>query len=292
MNMQMDLLGLMAKPLRLTPLMVIPRNREPERWQDWWKAEQDRIAAGTIERVRWGDPRKTPNYTLELWHGPEGWRWSHEWSTGNAGSTGQFHMEVYETRAAAMVAGFRYRLRQAAKVLSGCWNDSSATMQIEHNLADWMIRNCSPLDFGGINLAAEFSAMQAEELDRECRRRKALCAAYDASEAVAAVTREFDAFGYSGSCDTGIIHDPDGKGGGKGMAADPAQHALEWPAYWSIAGHSPSALRVIVYPSAGQRESEYVGKIVAAIRERLPYPVELVEEGWSYPLDKWTWDER
>ena len=55
MSGQLDLLGLMAQPLRLEPIELIPCERETSGgWEAFKAAEDAELAAGTTEVLAWG----------------------------------------------------------------------------------------------------------------------------------------------------------------------------------------------------------------------------------------------
>lgn len=85
----------------------------------------------------------------------------------------------------------------------------------------------------------------------------ALTAVCDLAAAIDEAMQAAGLWAYSGSWDAGLVINraaPSSAGAG----ADPAAHALQWPATWHICGHSPDALFVEVRPRTGQRNSSTV----------------------------------
>jgi hypothetical protein len=290
--MQMDLFGLMAKPLRLEPIARIPRSYETgDHWSEWLEADHASLAAGTSERISWGSEKLTDqrSYVLDLWHGDLGWRWRGEYQFACMGGMGQYSLEIYETRAAAMLAAFRRRLRENANLIA-VWRDNEGDRRKANDLTSWIIKNANPVDFGGVNLREEYETMLADEVAREKRRGIALRAAHAASKAVDDILRALNLWGYSGASDTGLIYNPDNDGWA-GRCEDRESHAKAWPGHWSVGGHAPDRLTLNFYPSQGQSSNPAYLRAIEAVREGQGCPVILHDEGWSYPLASWTWDE-
>lgn len=286
--MQMDLLALMAPPMRFEPVArVTYDSASREGWETYKAAQDAEIEATGIETLRWGKQHATPGYELDLWHSSAGWRFAVSYNFTNQGGGGPFGSNAYATREAAMVAAFREKLRSMARCVVSSWTSEGEKAQ-RRGLAAWMISHCPPLHFGGINLADEWEAMQVEEDRRERRRLIALRAAHDLAEQIEGIAKSLGIWSYSGSQCSGSLQGP-----GREATGDDSteQRAAIWPARWSIGGHSPGALELHTYPATGQAASPTLQAFLSAVRAALPIPITEHPEGWRYPVASYTWDE-
>lgn len=287
--MQMDLLALMAPPLRWEPIARLQSGHDhPEGWSAYRAGEDAEIAVTGIETLRWGKRHATPTYEINLWHSGAGWRYREDYRFTNQGCCGPFGFHAYATREAAIVAVFRGKMRSMAHCVISSWTSTAEKGQQE-SLAIWMIAHCPPLHFGGINLADEWEAMKAAATEGERRRLIALRAAHDLGKQIAAIAEGLGCHSFDCSGTTGSLRDPDQKlsqnDGGGGQAAI-------WPARWTIAGHAPGALELHIYPATGQAVSPVTEAFVSAVRSALPHiPIVEHAEGWRYPLADFTWDD-
>jgi hypothetical protein len=292
---QLDMLGLMAPPMRFEAIeRIVVDHANRDGWETYKATETEELARTTVERIKWGKGddrggRDGPFYALTLWHGDRGWRTKESYALGTGGGGGPYGYEVYETRAAAMLAAFRRKMKTLAMTMAGCWGDGDGTKRQAEDLARWMISQCPPLHFGGINLAEEWAAALEVEKAREQRRTSAYRAAHELSGRAEAILKEAGMWAYSGGSVGGLLKNCEGENF-PGWGEDREGHARAWPAEWSLAGHAPAALSIVIYPREGQTGSATVTKAVELLRAGLDIPVEVAAEDHGYPHEKWAWE--
>jgi hypothetical protein len=182
MGIQMDLLGLMADPLDFRPISVDQRDsRDREQWDEFrarWEAAEE---AGAIETLIFGNAMsvRAPSYHLSLWNDGGGWRIKESYALGDGGGGGPFGRERYASRSAAIIVAFRRKMQSLARMLvEDRQNGATGRVQAQQ-LATWMISQCPPLRFGGVNLADEFEVMEVVAREQSRLRGIALHAAFD-----------------------------------------------------------------------------------------------------------------
>ena len=286
MNMQMDLLGLMADPLDLTPLSVdVRHHRDREAWESFRARWEEVEEAGQIETLIFGNAMssRAPSYHLSLWNDDGGWRIKEDYALGDCGGGGPFGRERYRSREAAILTGFRKKMWSLAGMVVSTRQDGAAGRAQADQLARWMISRSPPLRFGGINLADEWEVMKVVEAERARLRSIAVRSAYDLHERAEAVAKDLGTYTYGGGLLSGLLINRD--------SSKPYSDPGGFPAEWAICGLAPDALEITIYPREGQSASPTVLAALSAFQEQLSVTVNLATEDAGYPRARVVWND-
>lgn len=282
MGIQMDLLGLMADPLDFRPISVdqidhLAPESDPNSWDAFRARWVGAEGAGIIEALTFGNGSvsRAPSYCLSLWNDDGGWRIKEDYALGSGGGGGPFGRQRYASREAAIIVAFRWKMRSLAAVMSDQRDDNATHRTHCDQLARWMISQCPPLRFGGVNLAEEFEVMKAAAREKSRLRWIALNAAFDLDRKAEEVARGIGAYAFSGSTMAGLLINPD--------SVKPHEEAGGFPATWNIGGHAPDRLEITIYPRSGQASSPTVLAALEAFRAQLKVPVSIAAEDAPYP---------
>ena len=262
-------------------------------------------AAGTIERLAWGEATKgsyvrfgKPAYLLQFYQDGGIWYAREELSLFNSSSSSGPFWPVEDrigqteinTREAVILFHIRRLLRNAATAMARPHGDGETRAKQYAKLAEWAIAQCPALIYG-IDMAAEFASLREAADAREDRRCTAFHAAYDLAERAKAVLSSIDVDAYSGSTTTGLIHNKSIKNW-PGKGEDAEGHARAFPAEWAISGHAPAALSITFYPRTGQTDAPTVRAAIDALTIALSEPILIAEEDAPYPHGNWTWEDK